>query len=304
MANWRVHLSDLPLPRIDLVPGNPVLIAAWLSPAHVKFFEVENGTFWGDLCLNPPLDGDWQVADWSSFIATLQAPNGAILPWACAADTVILSSLDGRMRLYHDPARGLTLENDGVLHELRQSQGIQGSVVGLDRELGTVWSMGGDGVLQVFQQHFFIGAFTIWDDDPDMVTLLSPDAYDLVTVVEGRRISTVDMSGQRHTEYVSDSLIRAAACTSSGDWTVIAESTGGALRLLNSDLNVIYQQSIDVLVRHTVSVQLFDRRPRLNAPVSAVAVLESGDIFFAIDGSLCAVGPHLLASVPYPRTLF
>lgn len=304
MTYWRVDLSDRPILRIDAIPGRPALVAAWLTPSHIKFFELQNGTFWGDLYLGAAPGGSWLDAGWASYVAALAAPNGAVLPWASVADTEVLSSIDGRLRLYHSPARSVALENDGIQYPLAMGTDVPAQAVSLDRELGTVWVMAANGDLHVFQQNLFVGTFGMCASASDVVALLAADSHDSVTVVEGQHMRAIDMAGQVVAEYRPAEPLSAATCAAGDAWIVVAQRDSGRIQVLNAMLETVYQQSVDFLLRHTVSIQLFSRALHRAAPVSALAAFDSGEIAFGLDGALCVVSLNLFAVVPWTRPLF
>jgi hypothetical protein len=300
---WWLDLADDPPYAVQLIEGDPDLIAVWGTPQEVRFYAQTNGAEYGRLAVNSPatLNG----TAWREFLDTLRAPNGACLPVVEAANLVIHTSHDGRFRVYQEGGKSLVLDLDGHRVVLDRSGEATFVTVGLDRELGTLAAVDADKLLHIYQQHVYVGAFplTIQGDPHDWIVLL-PDWSDTVIVATSGSIQRFELAGQLAGLLELPAEICSAAISPDGRWIVTADRHQPVLRVYDSGFHLICQENAWTLWSDTPQVQLLAAAPFMDARPGSLAAGRDGTLVFSLGGGLCVTHIDRLTPVPQPRTLF
>jgi hypothetical protein len=304
-VNWHLELSHRPLFAVQLLDGEPVQVAAWVSTRKVHFYAAENGAFYGDLSVAEPANRDMQSEAWRAFLETLRAPNGAYLPVVDTGQRVIHTSADGRLRVYREPDDRLLLDVDGRQTALVREGNAPLVAVGLDRDLGTLGALSADGLLHIYQQHVYVGAFAVEVQlDGAIPKVLLPGATGTVVVIDTAAIQTMDMGGQVQRRLAAPAAVESVACSPDGSQIVVGDREQGIMRLYDVELTLMRQRAtLDVLAR-TAQLQLFDALLPPDGTPETVDVANDGTLAFALTGILCLTHIDELTALPQPRAFF
>lgn len=299
--NWRVQLTEA-IRAIHLLPGDPPQLAVMAMDGAVYFFEQHQGAYYGytlpDSAAEP---GD---STWPAFAETLRAPNGAYLPRVLIGQNTILSSYDGRLRVFQRGNEDLLLDLDGQTLTL-DHRGEALTAVGLDRELGTLAALTADGTLHIYQQHIPVGAYSMGlSEEAPLVTLLVPDAADSVLVVETNRVRMFDLAGHLLNTAVMPSIVQVAACTPDGSRLITGHQDQGVMRVYDVTLQPLRQQTAPVILAEAQTTQLIEDYPPDDLTFSAIDIADDGTLSFCWDGALCLTHSDTLPPLPRARLLF
>ena len=300
---WWLDIADDPPYAVQWLEGDPELIAVWGTLHEVRFYAQTNGAEYGRLAVTPSVTPN--DMGWREFLDTLRAPNGAYLPVVEAANLVIYTSHDGRLRVYQEGDKSLILDLDGHLAVLDRSGHAAFVTVGLDRELGTLGAVDADKRLHIYQQHVYVGAFPVkMHGDPSDWNVLLPDWSDTVLVATIGNVQRFDMAGQLVGSLELPAAIRSAAVSPDGRWIVTADRDQPVLRVYESELHLICQENAWTLWSDTPQVQLLAAAPFMDAQPGSLAVGRDGTLVFSLGGGLCVTHMDRLTPIPQPRTLF
>lgn len=296
--SWWLDLSDDPPHAVQLLDGDPALIAVWTTPQTVQFYAQDTGASYGHLTVSAPPGTD---EAWRDFLGSLRAPNNAYLPVVDTTAGVIYMAYDGRLSVYCLPDASLSLIVDGLQTALTPTGTV--CAIDLDRELGTVGVLAADGQLHIYQQHVHIGDFPA-DASGDVVALLLPDFTGTIWIVSSARIQTRDLGGTLLHSKQPLAASSAAACTPDGALLVTADRDQAFLRVYDAELHLVRQGSAWNLWADSTQIQLLAAPPFEDALLRSLDVANDGTLVFALGGSLCLTHINQLTPVPRPRALF
>lgn len=302
--SWKLDLSSRPIHSLQIVDAAPRQLAVWLDAATVHFYAVENGALYGSLVIDSPGAFDPYSLAWREFVAGLRVPHGDFLPWVALGDVTVLTSYDGRLRLYIDRAHRLVLESEGLLEDLPCDDDAPILAAGLDRDLGTVAALSAAEQLHLYQQHVYVGQYALSDvPQTGLHAVYAPDAGGEAIVVFESGVRIVDLSGrvQYHTE--TSALIGSAACAPAGNLVVLGERDRALVRVYDSELRPLHQGSAHALLGAAHALQLMTREATPEASFDGLAVDNDGVLAFALDGVVCCSHVDLLPGLPYPNEL-
>lgn len=303
MSDWRLDVCDHPVHDVQLVGGDPPLVAVWLTDQSVQFYDVQHGAFYGMLDVMPAPNGDPGGETWRSFLDTLRAPNGAFFPVVNARQTAIHTSRDGRVHLYHHRDRGLTLGIDGDLFPLEHG-GNSMLAAALDRELATVGGLSADNRLHVYQQHVYLGAYDIDAAfDGAVPVVLLPDAAGLVIIATASALMACDTAGQVQERQRLPFTVGAASCSPDGNLIALVDREQGMIRVYDAGLRLTHQQHALEVLEHAAPLQLLAGLPVADAVPEALGIDDDGRLVFAVDGIVCRTHLDALTPLPQPRSL-
>ncbi len=304
--NWRVHLSNRSIHGMQLLAGQPVLVAVWTDRNRVRFFDAANGAPLVDVLevVTPPIFEPEGEA-WRVFLAGLKAPNCAFLPLVETDNATVLTSTDGRLRVLwarHD--HHLLVEVDGCWRSCQRVGDAPLVAVGLDREMGTVAALSADGLLHFYQQQVFVGSFPV-AIDPDTVrpVVLVLEAGGAAVVVDRTSLQVVTMAGQVEIRQAVPWRIGPAACAPDGRWIVVADREQALLRVYDAGLQLVRQDAAHRLLRRAAQTQLLAAMPAPDAILHTLDVGQDGSLVLALGGTVCRTHIGELVAVPQPRTL-
>lgn len=303
---WRLYLSNQAVQRLDILSGQPPLLAAWTARGRVYYFDQETGLQVGEHTLPdlPALTRDDDA--WQAFVAGLMAPNQAYLPRVRTALGDLYISSDGRLRLIHVPPTELFLELEGKEIRLDTSNAARLSAVGLDRQMGLVAALDETGRLHLFQQHIPLGLFdlglSLVEGLPS--ALVVAQGGGAVFVSNGQQIVLTDSSGavrkRRETHYT----IGRIACAPDGQLLATTDLDTNVIRVYHgADLTPAYQRYAVDLLAEAHQVQLIADEPPALGALSGLALGSKGVLAFALGGVICVSNVNELTALPQARKL-
>jgi len=304
--NWRLHLSDSPIHTLHLLSSDSsVMLAIWLKASELAFYAAENGALLDVRNVSYPVNLSPTSDGWPVFVDSLRAPNGIYLPVINTGLWKIYTSHDGRLRVYQGHDHLLILDADGWQSFLERDGEAEVVAVGLDRELGTIGALSADGLLHIYQQHIYLGAYPVsLTSGTTPPLLLLPDALGCVILIDAESIQVVDTAGQVLRHVMLSAPLSAAACSPDGSRMVILDRGTAILRIFDSQLNLIRQQSALDLMENATQLQLLAGLPGPDISSSSVDITNDGLVAFALDGAVCLIHTTEIATAPRTRALF
>lgn len=304
--SWQIDLADHPLHAVQIVDGHPRQVAAWLTRTAVRFYSVDNGAFYDTLTIDAPERATLDDDVWRSFVESVRAPRGDFLVPFAARDMTVLTSYDGRLRVYWDHQGPLLLDSDGQRGPLLCRDDTPFIAVGLDRDLGTVAALSAANNLHFFQQHVYVGHYALEDAQPDggLRRVFIPDAVGVALVVYENGAQIVDLSGRVRFRLAVPSAVGAAACSPGGNLLILGERDQSVVLVYDAELRLLHRGNLRDVLEQAQPLQLMPRTPGPEAALRGLAVDDDGVFAFALDGVMCCAHVEMLPDVPYPRPLF
>ncbi|GIK29626.1 MAG: hypothetical protein J5J04_01460 [Anaerolineae bacterium] len=298
---WRVHLANSAIVHVDLVPGNPELVAAWALDGVAAVYDLERGNAYGAATFTLPAGHAerWaylqafklpHVARWS------HACNLPVHVWSSAKHAVIYTG-DATFTLCAGPDdRPKTLTFDVVPDAFAVDAAAQ-IVVALDSKGALLIGKIG-GVIKTLKPGLQP------THDLRLLLQMSPRTHRLVAS-DGTRLVVIDggkVSSRRDLHYACSSL----ALSPDGTRLMTYDADSGVLRMYDPDgLKLTHQRfAIDVLSasdeRQLVG---FAELPPVNAALSALALDDNGRFAFAVFGQVCGAHISHLTATETPPTV-
>lgn len=304
---WRLHLTNQAIQYINILDGNPPLLAVWSRRDKVAYYTLQDGTLISEDRLLFPETENRQGDDWQTFLGELTTPNNAYLPVIEAGDMTILATDDGRMHLYHllDEAE-LYLQTDGKEVKLDTPENISLLTVALDRFLGLVAAVDAEGKLSVFQQHIKVGRFdlnlTILENPRP--TLAISRGGGAIVVSDGRQILISDSGGKIRKQQAMHYDIYQMACSPNGRYIVTSDPETGVIRVYDGQSLTLYYQrfALDLIAKAT-QVQLLADLPPTSVVPTSLTINDAGDVAFAMSGVVCVSNIQYMDPLPRAQEL-
>ncbi len=303
---WRVHLTNQVIPGLDILGGNPPLLAVWSQRDRVTFFHLESGAPIEERSLKSTQGFQHQSEAWREFVSTLVAPNRVYLPSVRVPQATMYATNDGQMRLYDLGNADLRLDIEGKEIPL-DAGGVNAFVaVGLDRVLGLIAALDDQGKIHIYQQHIPVGVF-------DIGLALQPELQPglaishggaAIFVSDGERLALTDSAGRVRKCLETHYFIGKIACSPNGRLLAASDLETGVIRVYNgSDLTPTHQRhAIDLLAKAT-QLQLLADMPPPGVAVTALAIANDGLLAFAISGVVCVTELEWMVALPRPQKL-
>jgi hypothetical protein len=303
---WRLHLTNQAIRRLDIIEGEPDLLAAWSRRDRVLYYEVETGTPRGERLLEIPDTDERDSEAWRNFVAELKAPNSGHLPLVQTPRLTVHTTDDGRMRLYTLGENELYLENDGKEIKLESGEADAFPALALDRFLGLSAALDTGGKLHVYQQHITVGAF---DLGLNMSDELRPEVAisrggGSIFVTDGQTIVLTDSGGQVRKQLKAHYFIRRMSCSPDGRYLVTADMDPGVIRVYEgAELALTHQRFAIDLVAEATQVQLLADLPPATVALSALTIDSEGRIALSLSGVICMTDLTFMDELPRPQPL-
>lgn len=306
---WRLHLTNQTVSRLHILPGGsgqPTLLAVWFG-SRVAYFNFATGAAVGERSVKDVPNVSRSEDKWQEFMVSLAAPNKAVLPWLRLNRLDILSSDDGRMRLYHAGHADLFLEIDGKEGKLDSGGAAEFLAVGLDRFLGLIAAVDEKGLLHLYQQYIPVGVFDVHlrlhDDMRPMIAIANGGSA--IYVTGGQDVLVVDSGGRVSRRLDTHYFIGKMDCSPNGRWLVTCDLETNVIRAYSgSDLAVTHQRHAIDLMTEAAQIQLIADFPPATIAVSALAVGGKEALAFAMGGVICASAINAMQALPRPQKLF
>lgn len=304
---WRLHLTNQAVQRLDILEGDPALLAAWSRRDRVAYYDLETGTPRGEVSLDFPAETDRSSEAWTAFAAELKAPNDAYLPVVRGPRFTVYITDDGRMRLYDDGDAALSLAEAGEDEIKLDMDGASGiAALALDRFLGLSAALDRDGKLHLFQQHIRVGAFDLdMKLEPDLRPALAISrGGGAIYVTEGRHIILTDSSGSVRKRIAAHYFVRQMTCSPDGRYLITGDMETGVIRVYDgAELIPTHQRfAIDLLAEAT-QIQLLADLPPPSVALSALTINNKGQLAFSLAGVICVADLSQMDELPRPQVL-
>ncbi|MDX1993243.1 MAG: hypothetical protein SF029_12695 [bacterium] len=304
--SWRLHLTNRAVQALDILDGQPPLLAAWSRRDRVAYYDLDTGTQIAETVLRTLPKEKRQGEDWQLYLSELVAPNGAFLPHVRTTGLTIYTTDDGRMHLYYAGDTNLFLYAEGKEIALDVAEAEEFRALALDRFLGLNAALAEDGKLHLYQQHIRVGAFDVdlHLQQDVMPGLAISRGGGSIFVTDGSRIVLTDSSGKPRKTLDTHYFIGKMVCSPSGRHLVTSDLESGVLRVYSgSDLTLLRQRfAVDLLAR-AEQVQLMADPPPSSVALSALAVDNRGVVAFALGGVICASSITEMDELPRPQKL-
>lgn len=301
---WRLQLSDRAVRRLDILPGKPSLLAAWVKPDRVTFLDLQTGARVAEHTIVPPPTPDRSAETWQPFLKTLIASNSAALPCVRVGNTTVYSMLNGDTRLYRtDDGQVLLARGDREIR-LEIDSGAPIQTVALDRTTGLIAILDKIGKLHIFQQHVRVGGFetnlNVRDDlQPELVIA---DGGASIFATDGEQIILLESSGRVRERLPLHYTLGVLACSPDGKLVVTSDIEASVIRIYSgADLKATHQRfAVDLLV-DAKRAQHSPDSPTPGTVLSALSVNNKGVLGFALSGTICVTNLARLKSLPRPK---
>jgi hypothetical protein len=303
---WRIHLSNQAIQSIHILAGKPPAIAAWTRRDKLQIYKLDSGTLLSELSVNAPQSPRSSEA-WQSYLGKLLgADKHFYLPYVRFSNQDMLSTDDGKLRIYHQFDEQLFIETEGEEEELRLIGGERLLAMDLDGALGVFVGLDENFRLHIYQQNIRVGAFDIGlkrEEDARASVCISRGG-DMIFASDGRRLLALDTGGNRKKKIETHYLIGRLACSPAGGMVLSSDSESGVLRAYKGENLVLTHQKFAYdLLEAANETQLFGDLPEPGTSVSAIAAHGKGLLAFALGGVLCVANVEEMDELPRPKTL-
>lgn len=304
--SWRLHLTNQAIQSLDILDGEPRILAVWSRRNRVAYYDLQSGAPLGEMSFEVPVVEDRQDETWRTFLNVLTAPNDAYLPVISSPSISVLTTDDGRMHLYYTGDSTLSLETDGTETPLEVDDGVMFRAVALDRFLGLSAAVDTEGKLHVYQQHIRVGAFDLGlviDDDLRLSIAISRGGG-AIFVTDGRRIVLTDSSGRVRKRIETHYFIGEMTCSPDGKLLITSDMDTGVLRVYGgTQLQPLHQRFAIDLIAEATQLQLIADLPPMMVALSALTIDNQKNIAFAMSGVICVTHTQYMDDLPRPQPL-
>jgi len=304
-VGWLLELDTSGVRDLILTGGDPPLITLHTAEETLVHYAMHSGALYGREAL-PRLDSHTLLAGLRpALLDALRAPNEAPLPRVRVGAVTVLSSYDGRLHALQSGGHTVALMIDGERVDLLRDHASGVLATGLDRELGTVGVLTGDGALYVFQQHVLVGAYPLDSaQDGCHPTISLPDGSGTLVVSEEGRTRIFDTAGRVLAQATCPAELCSASVAPAGEWIVRYGGTRGTIRVYDARLMAVRQGTGGDLRAASRSVQLFRAEGDFSEEIGPLVVADDGTLAFIQGRLLCCAHLSALPSFPLERPLF
>jgi WD40 repeat protein len=298
---WRLHLSDRPIRRLDILSGKPLILAAWTQNSRVSYLDLQSGSPRGDRTIEDVSSSDRRGEAWQAFVQTLTAPNDVFLPYVRTKQVAISISADGRMRLYQSSPTDLFLEIDGKESKLAIDGDTSFIAMCMDRSLGLLAALDLDAKLHIYQQHIRVDTFEtgLTVDEQFRPTLTMSQDGTALFLTDGRSIVVMDSAGRVRKRLDLHYTLGAMNCSPDGKRFVTSDLDANVIRIYDGSLTPTHQRfAVDLLVE-AKRAQLLPSPGMSSAALGPLAINNKGVLAFALSGLLCVT--NLAKMKAYPK---
>ncbi len=297
---WRLHLSDSPIKRLDILAGTPTLLAAWTHANRVTFLDLQNGSQHENRTIDDLNTEDRTGAAWLPFVQTLAAANGVFLPAVRSARTSILQTADGKIRLYQTSPSDLFLEVDGREARLTTDAGSRFLSVALDRSSGLVAALDEAAKLHLYRQHVRVGIFEtgLQPDEEFQPMLLAAQDGALLLLTDGQALVLMDGDGKPIKRLDLHYRLGAVSAAPDGRRFVASDLDDNVVRVYDHELNQSHQRFAVDLLAEAKKSQLIASSAMSSAALGPLALSSRGVLAFALSGTICVTSLARMKAQP------
>jgi WD40 repeat protein len=300
---WRVHLSNQAIMNLHILSGKEPLLVAWTQRDRATYFALDTGQEMGE---HKHTAVGRQSDRWADFLASLNTPAGTPLPLIRTAQFTLLTTEDGKLRLYRMASGDLLLELDGQEVKLELNLKSELVALALDRVMGVIAVLDGKGKLHLAQQNISVGAFdlklTLGEDAQPAIAIANGGSAIFIT--DGHDLLLADTSGKVKKRLGVHYLVRRIACSPNGKYLVTSDLETGVIRVYDGeDLTPSHQRHAIDLLQDAAQLQLLADLPPVSAAPSALVIDDKGNVAFSISGVVCLTTLKELDALPRPTPL-
>lgn len=287
---WRLQLPQPLIRRVDLLIAATNVVAAWTQTDRIHFYDQRNGKLLGERIVEKMASMERQSERWRAFVNGLRAPNDVYLPYVRTGGIHLLTTEDGKIRLYHLSGQELVIEVGSKESPLEIDTEARITAVDLDLALGLVAVLDQRARLHIFQQRIRVGAYeTGLSLDNEFTPLIFvPHGGKHVVVTDGQQIAIFDATGKARKRLELHYPLGVAASSPDGKLLATTDAETGVLRVHDTDdMTLAYQRfAIDLAADARRLNAGAGAQPPTNLP-GTLAVSNRGVLAFGLGGLLC-----------------
>lgn len=301
---WRLHLTDSPIRRLDILSGRPSILVGWMSAQRIAFLDLQNGAKRDERTLEPADTEDRHDEAWQTFVKSLTAPNGKFLPEVRTPKGIIYTTAEGDLRLYRLPAGELVLQTEDAETALPTKTGDttpRFTALGMDRVDGLIAALDTDAKLHLFRRHERLGVFetglTLSDEFRPLLVVSKGSSA--VFLSDGAQIAAFDMNGKCKQRVHLHYRLGAINCSTDGRRFVATDLDSNVIRLYSGgELNPTHQRYATDLLAESKRAQLLAGDLPVSAALGPVAINSKGVVAFALAGTICVTNLTKMKAMP------
>ncbi len=297
---WRVHLANSAIRMVEVVPGARPLLAAWTSPSHVSWFDLQDGALVGQATLPPLPPAQASSEVWESYQQALSLSEDRRLTRVQYGQRWLFLTRDGTQRLHWDGGGALLYMGEGQQRPLDSPEAGRWLAVDFDRDLGFTAALAEDGRLFLYERHQLLGRFDVGlCPEPEQRCYVQILQGQHIYATDGRALVAADVNGVVRRRLALH--FRVALMTSSldGQMLAIVDYEDGILRLYRAaDFRLTHQKFAIDLVIAAAPRQLIEELPPPMTVVSSLAPADQGVVAFAMGGVLCCTHQDMFNALP------
>jgi hypothetical protein len=272
----------------------------------VQVYKLDSGMLLSEISIKAP-QSPRESESWQAYLGKLRgADSHFYLPYVRFSNQNMLSSDDGKLRIYQQFDDKLFIEADGEEEELRLVGGEKLLAMDLDGALGVFVGLDENFRLHIYQQNIRVGAFDVGlkREEDSRASVCVSRGGDVIFASDGRRLLALDTGGNRKKKIETHYLIGRLACSPAGGMVLSSDSESGVLRAYKGENLVLTHQKFAYdLLESASETQLFGELPPPGTSVSAIAAASKGIVAFALGGVLCVANVSEMDELPRPKTL-
>ena len=284
---WRLHLANSAILHLDVIAGDPTLLAVWARDGKVSFCDLERGAAHGAAAYSPPEQHDNAQA----FAASLKDPKDRPLHYARIDGRSFWPLPDGRLLEYaggakvelHSAAAGgvpVTLRFDVIPRALA-----------VDPKTLLVAAVDSKGALLLGKIGGTIKTLKpgLAPSDELPLSVAVARGGKRIVISDGAHLIVIDsgkVTAKRDLHYGCGLI----SLSPGGEYLMTFDSDSGVLRAYQpEELVLSHQRFVSDLLSAADELQLtgFAELPPSSAAVSALTVDDQGRFAFAVFGQVC-----------------
>ena len=298
--NWRIHVSNHTIGHLEILRGDPPLLAAWTQPGRVECFHLLTGTSYGFCEYSaPPSEHDFNEDEWRTYF---EPPDDA--PWRARLAKLMLQRLtifrteDGRIRLaYHTEGRLLWIGAEAG-HSLTFAEELV--AVDLDPASGRAATLNRGGRLDIYECGELLSSFDVGlrINPFETARLAVCGDGDKVYLTDSQQIVFLDLPDSLTRKVDIHYGLGTIAPSPDGNRLFCSDNGTGLIRAYRGyDLMQTHQRFAQDLIAEAHQLQLMADLPPTSVAISAMAAGEDGLIAFAMSGVICVTHVERLTSI-------
>jgi hypothetical protein len=297
---WRLHLANSAILHLDVIAGDPPLLAIWARDGKVSFCDLERGAAHGTASYMPPE----QHENLRLFAASLKDTKDRQLSYARISGRSFWPLPDGSLLEYaggakvelHDANAG------GVPVTLRFD--VTPRALAVDPKTLLIAAVDSKGALLLGKIGGTVKTLKpgLAPSDDLPISIVVARGGKRIIVSDGAHLIVIDSGkviAKRDLHYVCGLL----ALSPSGEYLMTFDSDSGVLRAYQPDgLVLSHQRFVSDLLSAADELQLtgFAELPPSSAAVSALTIDDQGRFAFAVFGQICGSPLSAMTSTGAP----